>query len=237
MHDPDQGPSRLIDWQVSKQCGIREVESGEDMAVAIERIREISKVANQFLCDHIGDAVEIIQQHNPTVVGIFELCGWLEKKGAKQISPMNKGGTQEVGDVRVTMVHADHSCGILDDGKIIYGGEAVGYVIEFSGGFKIYHAGDTNLFGDMKLIGELYRPDLAMLPIGGYDPYIHAHANPEQAWAMRREMNATYILPMHHSTFRLSREPVKEPIKRLLAAAGRERWRVALTEPGQTWTL
>jgi L-ascorbate metabolism protein UlaG (beta-lactamase superfamily) len=75
------------------------------------------------------------------------------------------------------------------------------------------------------------------MPIGAYDPYIYAHANPEQAWAMRREMDATYILPMHHSTFRLSREPAGEPIKRLMAAAGKERWRVALTEPGQTWTL
>ena len=79
--------------------------------------------------------------------------------------------------------------------------------------------------------------DLAILPIGAYDPYIHAHASPEQSWAMRREMNATYILPMHHSTFRLSREPVAEPISRLLRAAGEERWRVALTEPGQTWRL
>ena len=81
------------------------------------------------------------------------------------------------------------------------------------------------------------RIDLAILPIGAYDPYIHAHASPEQSWAMCREMDATYIMPMHHSTFRLSREPVAEPITRLLRAAGDERWRVALTEIGQTWTL
>jgi L-ascorbate metabolism protein UlaG (beta-lactamase superfamily) len=76
-----------------------------------------------------------------------------------------------------------------------------------------------------------------MMPIGAYDPYIFAHANPEQAWAMAREMGATYILPMHHSTFRLSREPAGEPVARLLRAAGQERWRIAATQVGETWRL
>lgn len=112
------------------------------------------------------------------------------------------------------------------------------------GGFLISKHNRTLVFGGDTAYTDAFAPlsrraqiDLAILPVGGYDPYIHAHANPEQAWAMRREMDATYILPMHHSTFRLSREPVKDPIKRLLAAAGNERWRIALTEPGQTWTM
>jgi L-ascorbate metabolism protein UlaG (beta-lactamase superfamily) len=75
---------------------------------------------------------------------------------------------------------------------------------------------------------------LAALPVGAYDPYIYAHANPEQAWAMGREMGAEFFLPMHHSTFRLSREPVAEPVTRLVAAAGADAWRVALTEIGET---
>ncbi|MEJ7615811.1 MAG: MBL fold metallo-hydrolase [Pyrinomonadaceae bacterium] len=81
------------------------------------------------------------------------------------------------------------------------------------------------------------RIDLAVMPIGAYDPYIHVHASPEQAWAMSREMNATYMLPIHHATFQLSREPVREPVTRLLMAAGAERWRVAVTEIGQTWVM
>lgn len=97
--------------------------------------------------------------------------------------------------------------------------------------------GDTAYTNAFAPLGRRAQIDLAILPIGAYDPYIYAHANPEQAWAMRGEMDATYIMPMHHSTFRLSREPVQEPIERLLAAAGNERWRVALTEPGQTWTM
>ena len=78
---------------------------------------------------------------------------------------------------------------------------------------------------------------LAILPIGAYDPYINVHASPEHAWQMSREMGAEFILPMHHSTFRLSREPSGEPIQRMLNAAGRERRRVAVTEIGETWTL
>lgn len=121
-------------------------------------LKKLAKV-DLVLCthghfDHIGDAVEICKEHNPMVVGIFELCAWLNKKGAKQISPMNKGGSQTVENVRVTMVDAVHSSGIQDGDSIIYGGEPCGFVMEFSNGQKIYHAGDTAVFGDMALIRE-----------------------------------------------------------------------------------
>ena len=124
--------------------------------------KDVKKV-DVMLCthghfDHIGDAVEIGKKHNPVVVAIPELAHWLGKKGVKQVSEMNKGGTQTVGDIKVTMVHADHSCGITDGDQIVYGGEACGYVIEFSNGVKIYHAGDTNVFGDMAIIRDLYAP-------------------------------------------------------------------------------
>jgi L-ascorbate metabolism protein UlaG (beta-lactamase superfamily) len=78
--------------------------------------------------------------------------------------------------------------------------------------------------------------ELAILPIGAYDPWIHNHATPEQAWRMFQDARAEYLLPIHHSTFRLSREPVDEPVRRLLAVAGAERARVVLTEVGQTWS-
>ncbi|HEV2117074.1 MAG TPA: metal-dependent hydrolase [Terriglobales bacterium] len=146
--------------------------------------------------DHIGDAVQIAKQHNPTVVGIFELCSWLEKKGARKTSPMNKGGTQTVGDIRVTMVHADHSCGILDGDQIIYGGEACGFVIEFQNGLKIYHAGDTAVFGDMQIIRELYAPDIALLPIG--DHYV---MSPREAAYACKLLGPKAVVPMHFGTF------------------------------------
>jgi len=146
--------------------------------------------------DHIGDAVAIAKQHNPTVVGIFELCAWMEKKGIGHLSPMNKGGTQKVGDVSVTMVHAEHSCGIQDGDQIVYGGEACGYVIEFENGVKIYHAGDTCVFGDMQIIRELYAPEIVMLPIGD-----HFTMSPREAAYACRLLKPKTVIPMHFGTF------------------------------------
>jgi L-ascorbate metabolism protein UlaG (beta-lactamase superfamily) len=143
------------------------------------------------------------------------------------------GESVEVEGARIEAIEVNHwGARRLTDKHRGYGGFLItkrGRALVF-GGDTAY----TNAFGHLR---RRFTVDLAILPIGAYDPYIYAHANPEQAWAMRREMNAEYILPMHHSTFRLSREPVREPIKRLYAAAGDESWRIALSEPGQTWTL
>jgi L-ascorbate metabolism protein UlaG (beta-lactamase superfamily) len=162
--------------------------------------KRLSKV-DVMLCthghfDHIGDAVQIANQLKPTVVGIPELVGWLEKKGVKNTAMMNKGGTQTVGDIKVTMVHADHSCGITDGDQIVYGGEACGYVIEFENGVKIYHAGDTNVFGDMKIIHDLYAPDVAMLPIGD-----HFTMSPREAAYACGLLQPKTVIPMHFGTF------------------------------------
>jgi L-ascorbate metabolism protein UlaG (beta-lactamase superfamily) len=110
-----------------------------------------------------------------------------------------------------------------------------GYLVR-KAGRTVAFAGDTaytDLLGRLRDRGPI---DLAILPIGAYDPWIYNHASPEQAWEMFREIGAEYFLPVHHSTFRLSREPVEEPVQRLLTVAGTERWRVALTEVGETWT-
>lgn len=162
--------------------------------------RNIKKV-DVMLCthghfDHIGDAVEIAKKHNPKVVGIPELCGWLGKKGVKQTAEMNKGGTQTVDDIKVTMVHADHSCGIKDGDELVYGGEACGYVVEFAKGVKIYHAGDTNVFGDMKIIHELYGPQIAMIPIGD-----HYTMGPREAAYACNLLKPKTVIPMHFGTF------------------------------------
>jgi L-ascorbate metabolism protein UlaG (beta-lactamase superfamily) len=146
--------------------------------------------------DHIGEAVEIAKKHKPVVVAIPELGHWLGKKGVQQVSGMNKGGTQAVADIKVTMVHADHSCGITDGDQIVYGGEACGYVIEFSNGIRIYHAGDTNVFGDMAIIRELYAPDIAMIPIGD-----HYTMSPREAAYACNLLKPKTVIPMHFGTF------------------------------------
>jgi L-ascorbate metabolism protein UlaG (beta-lactamase superfamily) len=192
-----------------------------------ESEKNIKKV-DVMLCthghfDHIGDAVEIAKKHNPTVVGMPELCGWLEKKGVKNTSGMNKGGTQAVGDIKVTMVHADHSCGIKDGDEVVYGGEACGYVIEFSNGVKIYHAGDTNVFGDMAIIRDLYAPDIAMIPIGD-----HYTMSPREAAYACNLLKTKTIIPMHFGTFPvLTGKP--SDLKRLVTDA-----EIIEMKPGQT---
>jgi len=147
--------------------------------------------------DHIADAVKIGKEQKPTVVGIFETCMWLQKKGVEAISPMNKGGSQSVVGVKATMVHAVHSCGIQeDDGSIVYGGEACGYVLELPGGVRVYHAGDTGPFGDMAIIRELYAPEIVMLPIGD----LFTMGPREAAYACKL-LQPKFVIPMHFGTF------------------------------------
>lgn len=146
--------------------------------------------------DHFDDAINFAQLTGAQVVSNFEIFSYLQGKGVENAAPIQKGGTAQIGGIRVTATHAFHSSSIAeDDGTIIYGGEPMGYVIEFESGFKLYHAGDTAVFGDMKLIGELYSPDLAILPIGDrlvMGPYEAAHA--------ARLLGVEHAVPVHYDT-------------------------------------
>ncbi len=146
--------------------------------------------------DHIHDAVPLATKFQCPVVAIYETCHWLESKGVTEVRPMNKGGSQTAGPVKVTMTHAVHSCGILDEGKILYGGEACGYLLRFEDGRSLYFAGDTNVFSDMQLIEQLYHPELAFLPIG--DLYT---MSPQEAAVACRLLKARKVVPMHFATF------------------------------------
>lgn len=149
--------------------------------------------------DHMTDVIPIAEKLGSKVIANFEICGWLGGKGIENCSPMNKGGTQEIDGIRFTMTHAQHSSGITEeDGTIVYGGEPGGYVIEFENGFRIYHAGDTNIFSDMKLIAEIYKPDIVMLPIGD-----HFTMSPLEASYACKFLGAEYVIPMHYATFPL----------------------------------
>jgi L-ascorbate metabolism protein UlaG (beta-lactamase superfamily) len=146
--------------------------------------------------DHFADVVPLAKKFEPHVVCIVETGDWLQSKGIKNVIAMNKGGTTQVGDIKVTMTHAVHSNGLRDGDLMVYGGEPAGYVIHFDNGFKIYHAGDTCVFSDMKLIGEIYKPDLALLPIGDFytmGPLEAAHAI--------RLLGVGTVIPMHYKTF------------------------------------
>ena len=146
--------------------------------------------------DHIGDAVEIAGSASPQTVAIPETANWLGGKGVDDVIDMNKGGTVEVAGCRAHMVHAVHSCGITDGDRILYGGEAAGYVLELANGFKLYHAGDTAVFSDMSLIGRLLEPDIALLPIGD-----HYTMGPRSAAEAVRLLGVKTVIPMHFGTF------------------------------------
>jgi L-ascorbate metabolism protein UlaG (beta-lactamase superfamily) len=148
--------------------------------------------------DHVHDALEIAKATRPKIVTNFEIGAWLGSKGidADSIMGINTGGTVEVDGIKVTLVHAEHSCGISDGDKIIYGGTASGLVIEFENGFTIYFAGDTDVFGDMALIAELGEFDVAFLPIGGFYTM-----GPERAAKAVSLLGVTTVVPMHFGTF------------------------------------
>lgn len=146
--------------------------------------------------DHIGDAVAIAKKFKPKVVAMFETAAWFESKGVKNVIGISKGGTVKVGEIEVTMVHAIHSNGIQDGKKVIYGGEPAGYIVRLPGGLTIYHAGDTAVFGDMKLIADLYAPEVAMLPIGDFYTM-----GPREAALAIRLLNVKQVIPMHYGTF------------------------------------
>ena len=146
--------------------------------------------------DHIGDLLPVARGTGATVVGIVELCHWLETKGLTHLAPMNKGGTVELHGVRVTMVHADHSGGWADGDPSIGLGAPVGYVLGLENGLTVYIAGDTALFGDMRLIGEIYAPDIALLPIG--DRYT---MGPREAARACQWLGVRQVVPMHYGTF------------------------------------
>lgn len=146
--------------------------------------------------DHIADAVSVAKKFKCPVVAIYEIAQWLGTKGVETASGMNKGGSQTVARVKVTMTHAQHSSMIEDDGKMIYAGEAAGYVLRLPDGRALYHAGDTNVFSDMQLIHELYSPELAMLPIGDLFTM-----DPREAALACRFLKPKKVIPMHYGTF------------------------------------
>jgi len=146
--------------------------------------------------DHISDIVPVAAKHNSTVVAIYELAGYLEGKGVARTIGMNLGGTVQLDDVAATMVEAKHSSSAQDEQGTHYMGVATGFVLTIADGPVLYHAGDTAVFGDMKLIHELYRPEAVMLPIGG-----HYTMGPREAALAVSLLKPKLVMPLHFGTF------------------------------------
>jgi L-ascorbate metabolism protein UlaG (beta-lactamase superfamily) len=182
--------------------------------------------------DHLGDAVALGIRLRPDWPAIHELSLWASRNvpgGTATVTGMNKGGTVELRGLRITMVHADHSGGEWneDTATAEYRGEPVGFVIELEDGRRLYHAGDTNLFGDMRLIGELYQPEVAFLPIGG-----HYTMGPREAAVAAEMLGVSVVVPIHYGTFPIL-VGTPEQLRRELAARGRMEIAVLALEPGR----
>lgn len=180
--------------------------------------------------DHLGEAVAIGRRFQPETPCIYELHLYLQARGLERTLPMNKGGTQTVaGGIRVTMTHAEHSGGLEAaerPGEAGVGGDPCGFVVELEDGFRLYFAGDTDVFGDMALIRELYAPEVAVLPVGDLFTM-----GPRQAAAAARLLGARHVVPVHHGTF--------PPLTGTPAALARELdgsgIAVAELVPGRAW--
>ncbi len=148
--------------------------------------------------DHVDDLMAIIADTNAQVVCQYDLTPWLQSKGIAEdrIVGFNKGGTVEVAGITATMTTAHHSSTLYEDGKIIAMGDPAGYVLRFSNGFTVYHTGDTCVTYDMHIIGELYRPDLVILPIGDYFTM-----DPRQAAYALKLIRPQYAIGEHWGTF------------------------------------
>jgi L-ascorbate metabolism protein UlaG (beta-lactamase superfamily) len=146
--------------------------------------------------DHISDAVPVAAKHGSTVVAIYELAAYVAGKGAANTIGMNLGGSVQLNEVAATMVDARHSSGVQDEKGTHYVGVAAGFVLTIADGPVLYHGGDTAVFGDMKLIRELFQPEVAMLPIGG-----HYTMDPKEAALAVSFLGPRVVLPLHFGTF------------------------------------
>ena len=183
--------------------------------------------------DHFGNALQIASRTRPVWPAIHELSLWLARNyaGKDDVIGMNKGGTVEAAGLRVTMTPADHSAGDWNAGgeTTLYLGEPVGFIVELEDGTRLYHAGDTALFSDLRLIGELWKPDLAMLPIGG-----HFTMDPVAAAIALELLGVDDVLPLHWGTFpKLAGTP--EALRAALSARGLRSVTVHSPEPGESF--
>jgi len=179
--------------------------------------------------DHLDRPTLVRLDKNIPVVTADGTLDLIRDLGFRNVTELRWGESTTLRDVKVTAQRVAHwgARTFFDSHR---GFNA--YLIE-SGKKRVLYGGDTAYQDYFKDVG---RVDLAVLGIGGYDPYLASHATPEQAWAMANHLNADYMLPMHHSTFRLSHEPTAEPIERLMIAAGKDTDRVVTTRVGGTWS-
>jgi L-ascorbate metabolism protein UlaG (beta-lactamase superfamily) len=175
--------------------------------------------------DHSGDVVTVARATGATVVAVYELANWFQGKGLRDVVGMGVGGTVEVKGLKISMTPALHTSSIEEDGQVHYVGLATGFVVRMEDNRAIYFAGDTALFGDMRLIHDVHAPEIAFLPIGD-----HYTMDPAAAAKACEMLGVRQVVPMHYGTFpMLTGSP--EVLKKLVEPMGVD---VLVLEPGET---
>ncbi len=206
-----------------------------------EKLKDLKKLGKVDLIlvthghrDHTADMRELARMTgakvgmNADMGSVYTSLGLLPKD---RVIRWNKSGTVTPisDDIKITMVRAEHSSSFTHDGAVYFGGEPVGYVIELENGYRSYHSGDTGVFGDMKMIGEYYKPDLALVCIGGW----FTMGPTEAAYAMGTLMQPKMVIPMHYGTF----PPLKGTPREFIDALGDSPVKVKVMEPGETLSM
>jgi len=176
--------------------------------------------------DHLGDTLSIGEKTGAKIIVMPELGRYLAKKGAKNIVGMNKGRTYTSHGISITMVHALHSSSVREGDQDIYTGDPAGFVIQFENGFTLYHAGDTGVFGDMKIIGEIYKPELSLLPIGS-----QYTMDPREATYAAKLLGSKYVIPMHYGTWAVLTGTTEEFLRLMKEVP---QTKVLVLKPGET---
>jgi L-ascorbate metabolism protein UlaG (beta-lactamase superfamily) len=175
--------------------------------------------------DHTGDIVTVSRATNAPILAVFELSLWLERKGLQNVQGMGIGGTATVAGLEITMVPAIHTSSVVENDTIVYLGQPAGFVVKMENGQAFYFAGDTALFGDMRLIGEMHAPEIAFLPIGD-----HYTMGPDAAARAARLLGVRQVVPMHYGTFPIL-TGTPDRLKTLLDPHGID---VLVLQPGET---
>jgi len=192
---PGRGPQHMQALERANAVRLARAELKRRVAIGEITAADVILVSHGH-SDHTSDVPAVSRATKAPIVAIYELATWFERKGLANAQGMSIGGTVNVAGLRITMVPAIHSSSVVENDTTVYLGEPAGFVVRMEDDRSFYFAGDTALFGDMRLIAEMHAPEIAFLPIGD-----HFTMDPAAAARAARMLGVRQVVPMHYGTF------------------------------------